>query len=130
MAISTIEWTTNSVPASGSLEQSLTGIGINEFNILRLEIEPSAGGGNSTYEFWKDNTFTGDEKLAFRTLPNAQSIYHEPVEIDASGNLFARGEGFVCVYEDLNAVGRLHVKIFNDAGVSRTYRIKIWYRAP
>ena len=129
MAINTKQWDTDSVPASGSLTQSLlVGAGINRFWILKLQVTPSVSGGDSIYQFFYDNTFTG--ALALEARANSLSPFYDPVKLDIAGNMAQEGAGIVGLYEDEDATGKLHIKIFNQASIARTYQVKIWYLVP
>lgn len=129
MLINTKIWVTDSVPASGSLTQSLLlDAAISCFWILKLQVTPSASGGDSKYQIFYDNTFTG--ALGLEERLNSLSPLYDPVRLDASGNMTQEGISAIGLYEDEDETGKLHVKIFNQASVARTYEVKIWYLTP
>ncbi len=126
MGIATKQWVTGTVPAGSSLECNLVmDGGISLFGLSKLQITPSAAGGLSSYQIWDTDGF--DTNLLYEASANALSPFYDPVKIDSNGNMTEQGPAWLFLYEDADNSGELHVKIGNQAGVDRTYTVKIWY---
>lgn len=125
MAILSDSWTTAEVAASSSLECNLALDGISELWLMKIRITPSASGGLSTYQLFRDDAYTGD--LAWEATANALSPFYDPVKLDADDNMSEEGPGLICYYEDEDATDEFHLKIANAAAVGRTYFVEIWY---
>ena len=126
MAILTKTWTTASVGAASNLECNLSiGGAVNEIHLFQIQITPSASGGLSSYQVFRDDSFTGD--IAWEAKANAMSPFYDPVKLDEDGNMSQEGSGYLIYYEDEDASAEFHIKIANAAAVGRTYEVKIWY---
>jgi len=126
MAILTKTWNTANVPAAGSLESNLSiGGGVNDIQLLGIQITPSVSGGLSSYQLFRDDAFTGD--IAWEVKANAMSPFYDPVKLDEDGNMSQEGPGYLTYYVDEDGTAEFHIKIANQAAVQRTYEVKIWY---
>lgn len=112
----THSFTSASVTSGSSLNTNRTGLP-NAFNIVRIKVTPNTGGAARVQLFQKDTFLTAD--LVYNAGPFTSLI--DPYE---RGTGLERNQFPVCFYEDEDATGELHIKIFNDHTVNQTYAVE------
>ena len=113
----THSFTSGSVTAGSSLDTNRTGLP-DRFNIVRLKVTPNTGGAARVQIFQKDTFSTTD--LAYNAGPFTSLI--DPIEDTTQ---LERNQYPICFYEDEDATGELHIRIFNDHTAAQTYAVEV-----
>jgi hypothetical protein len=111
--------TTGSIAAGAASTLSLS-IGGNNAIVKKIKIVPSVvGSGEYTrVKIYKKSTCL-DADRCFDTN-NFESNLYAPKYDDGTGPV-ELNEGYVCDYEDLDATGKLNVKLFNNGASAKTF---------
>ena len=116
-------WTTASVAAGASLTENRV-INRNYLNVTKVKVVPSLTGQTSKFQIYKKDTHVIAD-IAYSSGDFAGTFY-DPEELDG-GVSTERNGGFVANYEDLDASGELHTKVWNDDSQAKTYTITVEY---
>ncbi len=119
---------TGSIAQGAAATLSLTiASGNSNIDIHKISIVPSVvGSGQKTrVAIYKKSTCL-DIDRCFATTEFEGSLY-APMYNDGSGAT-ELNEGLVCDYEDLDATGKLNIKIFNTGPTSKTFTYSITYQ--
>ena len=120
----TVDTFTTASIASGASLISSRSISIPVVNILKIKVTPSIIGGTSSVGIYKHATCL-DADMVYKS-ENFNGILVDPTELQSS-NQIERNEGFVAVYEDLDYVSQLYIKITNNGLTTKTYDVSISY---
>lgn len=121
-------YVTTSIAAGTNAAIDIT-IGPSLFNLAQILIVPSAGSGNSRAEIY--NTSAGaaagtDAGRVWGTDDIAGTIF-DPMEWVNGQDPVPRNQGFIEPYADLDVAGQLHLKLYNNDSVDKTYAVTITY---
>lgn len=119
--------TTGSIAAGAAATLSLSIAGANNsIDIKKIKVVPSVvGSGELTkVELYKRSTCLAADRC-FSTMNFEGSLY-APKFDDGTGPA-ELNEAYVCDYEDLDATGKLNVKLFNNGPSAKTFTYYITY---
>jgi hypothetical protein len=117
----TLTFTSGSVTANSSLQTNRTSLP-SLFNILKLKVVPNTPGGTARVQIFKKDTFLVAD-LIFNSISFSGTMV-TPIERDTQSE---RNEGFVVPYEDDDASGELHIQIYNEDSVAKTFTVTVVY---
>lgn len=90
-------------------------------NVGKVKIVPSGATVGYYAEIYKKNTFLSVDRQ-YSTKDKRLSNFYDPTDLLGNEVL----EGFVLPYEDLDASSQIHVKVYNQDAVSRSYDVTLW----
>ncbi len=120
----TLSFTSASIGANTSLvinQAILSDI----INVYKIKVTQGTPGGTTQVSIFKKSTALAAD-LIYNTVAFAGDLV-DPVNDDGSNPVTEVNEGFLFPYEDLDAGKKLHIKIFNNDSVGKTFAIEIVY---
>lgn len=114
-------FTTASIPAGTSATFDRA-FGVSALNVYKIIVTPSIAGSSNQVEIYKSSTYAAAKRV-YGTRAYIGTLI-EPME-DVGAGPVERNEGFIFPYEDDDAVGQLHLKIYNNHTNAQTYDVKI-----
>jgi hypothetical protein len=114
--------TTASINASDTLDFELDLPASNNVDVYKILITPSGGSGPFDFSIFKSAARASSD-LIYKAS-GCGNPYYDPIEDDA-GSYNERGEGFVCRYEDADAIQKMYCRLTNNDASARTYDVAI-----
>jgi hypothetical protein len=119
----TLTFTTASIASGASLSTNTTGMH-NYLDILKVTVVPNTAGVAFRFEIYKKDTFASDICYRSRQVPGGETLV-DPFDEETGDE---REEGFILPYQDDDATGEIHSKLYNYGPSSSTFTVTIIYR--
>lgn len=116
--------TTAAVGPASSTPPIVWALGANYVNIYLIVVTPSIAGTSNQVEIYSSADYAPGHRV-YGTRAYTGTLI-DPMEDIGSGPV-QRNEGFVFPYEDIDAGGNLHPKIYNNHTLSQTYVVDVYW---